>query len=293
MFSQTDTIHFSCTQCGKCCVKSPNMHFYDMIELSEEFIFQTAHHVVISSSKKPLEKVLLDHYQALGHTIVLPEMEASLFYFIDFTTMSYPSYKMCSKLIDNKCSIYNIRPSTCRLAPLDYKFDDTQQWRTLQYFKNNVEKNDWKCSFDKKEPVLFSNEQIYNIGQNSLYFQSVDFIRNITDKYIEFLGVYDKKYQTEHFKRVFNSCMKNQMMISDMILPLQVAIYHNIISEEYAVKFIENQIKLIDKEFQAAKDNKRKEDLQYSRLYKKQKEDYVKALNNDIFNEAHNSFSII
>ena len=39
-FSQTDTIHFSCEQCGKCCSKAPSMSFYDMLELSEEFIFK-------------------------------------------------------------------------------------------------------------------------------------------------------------------------------------------------------------------------------------------------------------
>lgn len=293
MFSQSDTIHFSCHQCGKCCQKSPNMNFYDMIELSDEFIFQTAHHAVISYAKQPLEKDLIEHYQALGHTIVMPEIDASLFYFIDFSTMSYPSYKNCPKLIDNKCSIYGKRPSSCKLAPLDYRFDDTQQWRSIQYFKNNVKEHNWKCSFEKTDPIIFSQEQIYQPSHNALYFQGVDNLRDFTDKYIEFLGLADQKYQDNHFKAVFQSHIKNNLMISDMIIPLQVARYNNIISEEHVLNIINNQINLIDKELMSATKNKRKEDLQFSRLYKKQKEDYIKAIDQGIFKNIIDDFSIV
>jgi Fe-S-cluster containining protein len=239
MFTQSDTIHFSCTQCGGCCQKSPFMHFYDMLELSDEFFFQTAHHAVISYAHKPLEESLLNHYKAIGHTIVMPEdgIEASLFYFIDFIPVSYPSYKTCPKLDNNLCSIYGKRPTSCRIAPLDAKFDDSQQWRTLNYFKKNVEENKWKCNFSNDQPILFKDEQIYHPNSNALYFQSVDAIRDITDKYIEFLSVSDKKYLDTHFKAVFKSITDNSLMISDMIIPLQAARFHNIIRMIYLLVF--------------------------------------------------------
>lgn len=293
MFSQSDTIHFSCNQCGKCCQKSPNMHFYDMLELSNEFIFQTAHHAVISYGKSPLIPELLQHYQALGHTIMMPELEASLFYFLDFIPMSYPSYKTCPKLIDNICSIYAKRPSECRLAPFNAHFDDSQQWRTLQFFKKNTEEKDWKCNFETTEPIVFKDEQIYQPSQNSLYFQSVDSIRDFTDKYVEFLSIAQGNYKDNHFKALFQSIQKNSLMISDMIIPLQVARYFNIISEEFVLSFIQNQINLIDKEMVSAFALKRKEDLQTSRLYKKQKDDYLKALNSNLFKNTQEDFNII
>jgi Fe-S-cluster containining protein len=269
------------------------MHFYDMLELSNEFIFQTAHHATVSYSQSPLDKNLLNHYQALGHTIVMPEINASLFYFIDFIPMSYPSYTSCSKLVDNQCSIYGRRPTSCRLAPFDSKFDDSQQWRTLQYFKTNTEEHDWKCNFNSDAPIVFKNEQIQQPSQNSLYFQSVDNIRDFTDKYIEFLGIANKEHQTEHFKAVFQSISKNSLMISDMIIPLQVARYHNIISGDFALEVIHNQLNLIENEMNQALLLKRKEDLQTSRLYKRQKEDYLRAIKQNIFDTKIDEFGIL
>ena len=292
MFSQSDTIHFACHQCGKCCQKSPHMHFYDMIELSDEFIFQTSHHAVISYAQNPLETELLGHYQALGHTIMMPEIEASLFYFLDFLPIAYPSYGSCPKLIDNKCSIYGKRPTSCKIAPLDARFDDTQQWRTLNYFKKNVENHDWKCSFSESDPVVFHNEEIYQPGLNSFYFSSVDALRDFTDKYIEFLGMHSKNQQDYHFKALFKSVTSNNLMITDMIIPLQVARYHNIISEDVAINFIENQLSLIEKEMLVSTQLKRKENLQVSRLYKKQKDDYRKAIKENIFRGDPEHFDI-
>lgn len=299
MFTQKDTIHFSCTQCGKCCKKAPFMHFYDMLELADEFFFQTAHHAVLSNSKNPLDKDLINHLQALGHTIVMPEehIESSLFYFMDFMPVSYPSYKSCPKLENNLCTIYGKRPTSCKLAPLDAKFEDSQQWRTLNFYKENVIKNDWQCNFNVDQPIVYKDEQIYQPHQNSLYFQSVDIIRNITDKYIEFLSVSDnaheKKHLDIHFKAIFKSVLDNNLMISDMIIPIQSARYHNLITEDSAVTFVEKQLKFIEKEMKPALSFKRKEDLPTSRLYKNQKEGYVKALKQNIFKYSSDNFSLL
>lgn len=292
MFTQDDTIHFSCTQCGKCCQQSPEMHFFDMISLSDEFIFQTAHHAIISYEKQPLEKVLLEHYRAIAHTIVMPELDASMFYFINFMPVALASYQNCSKLDNNLCSIYGKRPSSCRMAPLDARYDDTQQWRTLNYFKDNVVKNDWQCNFTPQSPVIFENNMIAQPNLNSLYFQSVDSIREFTDKYIDFLALGTNNHQNEHFKAVFQSVVKNNLMISDMIIPLQVGIYHGILTHDMAKKFIYDQIALIDKEMAKSVTLKRKEDLKTTRLYKKQKEDYLKAIKAGFFDETaeHNDF---
>lgn len=295
MFNQNDTIHFSCHQCGKCCSKSPFLHFYDMLELSDEFFFQTAHHAVISHANNPLSPDLLKHLQVLGHTIVMPEaeIESRLFYFIDFMPVSYPSYKNCSKLENNLCTIYGKRPSACRIAPLDAKFDDSQQWKTVNFYKQNVIAHDWQCSFSETDPIIYKNQQIYQPNHNNLYYQSVDSIRDITDKYIEFLGSADKEYLNNHFKAVFKSLTTESQMISDMITPLQSVRYYNIVSEDLVVNFVENQIKFIEKEMKPALSFKRKEDLQVSRLYKRQKEDYIKALKNNLFKHSFDDMSFI
>lgn len=297
MFLASDTIHFSCTQCGKCCQKSPNMHFYDALDLSDEFIFQTSHHAILSYDKQPLDDALIEHYKVLGHTIIAPEFEAKLFYFIDFLPVSYPSYNNCSKLVNNQCSIYGKRPSSCKLAPFNTHFDDTQQWRTLEYFRKNTENENWQCRFDEQSPIVFKDKQIVQPAQNSLYFQSVEATRDFTDKYIDFLNFNQertgKHYKDEHLKAIFQSVIKNNLMISDMIVPLQIARYHNIISEELALTFINNQINLMDKEINLATQQKRKEDLKTSQLYKKQKENYIKAIKQKMFQTDSDDISII
>lgn len=291
MFNEKDTIHFSCTQCGKCCSKSPSMHFYDMLELADEFLFQTSHHAILESEKNPLEVTLSEHFQALGHTIVMPEdnINAKLYYFIDFSPLSLPTYNSCSKLEDNLCSIYGKRPSSCKLAPLTSNFDDTQQWRTLNYYKKNTVDSDWKCNFSEDQPIVSKDEKIHQPYQNSLYFQSVDSIRQVTDIYIDYLKMANNEYLTQHFKTVFYSYMKNQQIISDVLIPLQAMKHSGIVSEDLALSFIEKQIKFIEKELAYAVNLKKKNNLTTTRLYTKQKEVYLKAINNKIFDSINSA----
>jgi hypothetical protein len=126
-----------------------------------------------------------------------------------------------------------------------------------------------------------------------MYFQSVDHIREFTDQYIAFISLAGEDYKNNHFKAVFNSVSKNSLMITDMITSLQVARYNNTISEELAISFVKNQIALIDKEIDASLFFKKKENVQTTRLYKKQKEDYVKALKNGLFENKTEDFDII
>lgn len=288
MFDNSSTINFGCTSCGKCCDKPPVMTFYDIFNLSNDFFIQTAHNASISYEKKPLDKSLLQHYQAIGHTIMMPEIEASLFYFINFIPVEYSRYKTCSKLIDNKCSIYNNRPSACKISPLNLALDDSEQWNSINIYKKNTLEKDWKCDFSDKSPILISNGQIYNNHYNSVYFQSVDTIREFTDNYIEFISLTEDTYKDNHFKALFKTVTSGNLMITDMIISLQVARFKNIISEELAYEFLENQLKFIEKESKFSLSMKIKDDLHISRLYKRQKEDYIRALNSKIFSSDEN-----
>jgi Fe-S-cluster containining protein len=293
MFKNDDVIHFSCEKCGKCCEKSPLVNFYDMFNLADEFVFQTAHHGFISYTNKEIDKDLTNFYSAIGHTIVLPEFEAVLFYFIDFMTIDYPSYKQCSKLKDNLCSIYDKRPNTCKIAPLSTSFNDNVQWKSLNFYKKNVEENEWKCNFNKTEPIIYQHQQIYQPGHNSIYFQTVDINRDFTDKYVNFIKSGGEKYFKNHFKAVVNTSMSNSQMITDLVIPLKIALNHKILDTETIMSFIEKQIKTIEKEIKSASFFKRKDDLKTTRLYKRQKDDYIKAIKEKLFEVNDDNFKII
>lgn len=304
MFKKEDTIHFACTQCGKCCSKPPMANFYDLFNLADEFIFQTAHHGFISYNKeneqenlaliqKNKEKAeITNFFRMIGHTLVLPELDAVLFYYINFMALEYPQ-STCSKLKDNLCSIFTKRPSSCKLSPINDAFDDTQQWRTINLYKEKVETQDWKCDFSDKAPVLYKNEEIYDLNQNSLYFQSIGSNRDITDKYINFIKNAGDKYFHNHFKAVLNTTIGNSQMITDLIIPLTVGLKENILNYDTVIDFVEKQIILIEKELSKSSLFKIKDNLKVSRLYKKQRDDYKNALKNKLFKFNENEFDII
>lgn len=292
MFKKEDEIHFSCTQCGKCCDKSPLVNFYDLFNLSDEFIFQTAHHGFLSYNSNRLEEELTQFYRMIGHTLVLPEMDAVLFYYINFMSVEYPQSN-CSKLKDNLCSIYSKRPTSCKLSPINDGFDDTQQWKTINLFKKNVEEKKWGCDFSKQSPLLYKNEEIYSVNHNSLYFQSIGTNRDFTDKYVNFIKDGGEKYFQNHFKAVIQSTMSRSQMITDLIIPLTSALKDHIVDESTVHEFVENQIILIEKQLSSSSLFKIKDNLKVSRLYKKQRDDYKDALKKNIFKLADDDFGVI
>lgn len=294
MFEKNQEIHFSCTQCGKCCEKSPNVSFYEMLELSDRFIFQTAHHTMISYAQKPLDKSLALHYQEIGHTIMMPELDSSLFYFIDFIPIELPSHKQCSQLKNNLCEIYGKRPNICRTNPISPFYDEEDQWKTINFFKEKTASKQWQCSFEQKDPIIYNDGKIQSHILNSLYNQQIINIREITDKYIEFLSLQGDERKTEHFKTLFNAMQKNALVITDVIFMLQAAIYFNIIGQDSANHFIQEQKNLIEKELLVAQELKNKENLQTSRLYKKIIIDYNKVIDTKLFNQPmQDDFGII
>lgn len=293
MFTKDQEIRFSCTQCGKCCEKPPRVNFYEMLELADKFIFQTAHHTMISYAQNPLEKTLSHHYQLIGHTIMMPELDASLFYFIDFMPIPLLSYKACPQLKDNLCQIYGERPSSCRLTPFSAFYDSQDQWKTVNFFKERVTANNWDCSFEEKDTLIFKNNDIYSPSLNALYHQEVTHIREITDKYVEFLSMQQGDRKNQHFKALFDGLQKNALIITDVILMLQCALTFNLISAEMATNFILKQRSLIEKELQYATNLKDKANLPASRLYKRMVEDYTKIINSKFFEQESVNFDII
>jgi Fe-S-cluster containining protein len=294
MFTSNQDIHFSCTQCGKCCDKPPRVNFYEMLDLADKFIFQTAHHTMISHASTPLDKSLSLHYQIIGHTIMMPELEASLFYFIDFMPIQFISHKTCDQLKDNLCQIYGERPITCRLSPFSAFFDEQDQWKTINFFKEQAESKGWQCSFDKPSPLVYKNNDLYNPSQSALYHQEILNIRNITDKYIEYLSMQGEDKKNNHFKALFDAMQKNALVITDVIFILQAAIQYNLIDQSLAENFIKKQKKLLELELNKALELKNKDDLPTSRLYKRMLEDYNKVLNTKLFHqEINDNFSII
>lgn len=288
-FTEDDTIHFSCNQCGKCCAVSPNVDFYEMLGLADEFVFTIHHHSHLSKNKSPLNKEIIKHLELLGHTIIIPTKESAFYYYIDFKSIELNSYKGCSKLVDNKCSIYNQRPSQCKISPIDIRYPENRQWEAIKIFKENTIQKDWKCSFSKDDTVIFENKEIKQMHTNSLYFRNMQNIRAITDGYINFLQINPKNFNA-HLENVYNANIKSQQLYSDMVIPLKSILYNNLVSNEVIQEFVEKQLILIDKKINYAVNNKIKEDKDITNLYKRQKDNYLKAIENNVFSDTDGDY---
>lgn len=243
MFKENDIVHFACTQCGKCCVKTPNMSFEDIMQLSNHFIFQTTHNVEISYATNPLEKLQLEYYQMIGHTIMIPDLDASLFYHINFGVLPLQNSNQCDKLVDNKCSIYMDRPNACRLLPISNNFDEELQWKAVNFFAKK--ELGWDCDFSTAAPILLKDNQIYSQSYNSIYNIEMQNIRNYTDKYMSFIENFGAEKKNKHFLRLFNTVKVQQQLLTDVIFSLQVGIFYSIITIEDANLFMSNQIVLL------------------------------------------------
>lgn len=281
---ETSTINFSCKKCGKCCLESPNVDFYEMLNLADEFVFTIQHNSYLSQKKNPIEKEKIKHLERLGHTIILPEKESAFYYYIDFKAIDFISHGSCSKLINKECSIYYKRPSKCKISPLSIDLPENKQWEVIQLYKNNTmnKKYSWECSFEENESILIKNGEIYQKNDNSLYNRQIQNIRNITDSYIKFLQIQPDNFN-EHLKNVYLSHLKRNQLYSDMVIPLKAILHDNLISEYHINEFINMQIELLDKKILYATTIKNKKDKAITALYRKQKENYLKAIKENIF----------
>lgn len=86
---------------------------------------------------------------------------------------------------------------------------------------------------------------------------------------------------------------KNSTMITDLVHVLKIAALNNILSKTYITKVIENQLKLLYKEIEISKNNKLKENLHVTKVYKEFIQNYEKALKNNIFDTDTENFTLI
>lgn len=278
------SIHFSCTKCGQCCNVPPKVEFNELLKLKDDFIFQTNHTCFLSYNKNPLPKEITDFYTGIGHTIVLTDLEAVMFYFIEFTPMINPSYKKCPKLVDNLCSIYDKRPHSCELYPFSKSYEQEEQWRSIQFFKEKSSTGIYQCDFSEKSPIIYDNYMFNDYGIENRFEKSISDIHNFTNCYITFLEqIGGKEHKNNHFKYLVNAISQKSLFISDTLNPMLTGVMNNLVTKDEAEDFVKSQIFLIEKEIEKSKENKSKENLHTSRLYIKQHSMFQKALSTNMF----------
>jgi len=238
-------INFSCNICGACCNSNPKFNFIEMIDLSDEFVFQTHHNVFISSNNNLLDKDTLEHYRRYNQMIVLPEFDVTMFYHIDFMAINLSNNKSCEKLTNNTCSIYGKRPSYCRLLPISPK-ESPSNLKTIQVFKEKTKISNWGCDFSDNAKPLIKNGNFSNIYVQNEYWREVLGLQETTDIFVNFLNSISESKKNEHFKFLFENASKNNVIISDVFSVLHSIMSVGLLSEQLLENFVKNQIHLME-----------------------------------------------
>ncbi len=280
-----DVIHFNCHQCGGCCSEAPKVNFYEMLEMQNDFIWQACHNIVISTLESPIDKIKAEQLQTLGHTIVVPEQDLSLFYYIDFQPIDLKNNNRCPKLSkDNTCSIYGRRPTRCRISPFNILDGEHSQFKNILIFQENTQKGLWRCSFNETDSSIYSIDGFKQSNHRSLFYQETHQIRDFTDKFIDFLELQDQNAKQNHFESLFDYSVNKKFstIFSDLDFIFHMSIYYNLINELSLNDFISRQINLIDYKL------KNIIDKDTNNQYKTLKEKYSYFLTNDYFSNLYN-----
>ncbi len=172
--------HFSCTMCGKCCNRSPEVELTETINLSGDFVFW----LCFSMSELPLsikdwiqsrgrldadqrdlaafiaKRRLLDAQSSIqftGRSSSGTEAERVRKYVrISALTLDLESGR-CSKLVNKQCGIYDRRPHTCRTVPVHYQLSDLELEPAFDKF-TSLEA--FECDTSQHSPMILKNGRL-------------------------------------------------------------------------------------------------------------------------------------
>ena len=167
---------FACTQCGKCCNRSPEVELSEAAPLADTFVFRLmfrlywlpqklGDHLSRSSQYDARasyyeKKRLLSAFAARKYPVRLSRDGKPLDYYkylmISALALDKGSGK-CAALRGNKCGVYDRRPLSCRSVPLHYSRAESRAAADLKSF---VETDGYRCDTSDAAPVILENGRI-------------------------------------------------------------------------------------------------------------------------------------
>lgn len=159
----------------------------------------------------------------------------------------------CPALIDGRCSIYDVRPLTCRTVPMHYSREPS----TLQSYLDNFTRTpDYRCDTTDAAPIVLDGHrvvdpQIQADRQNALLQASQD--RRWKERIVEMVA---DPFQAESvdlptFADVLNNADNGRVTLLPMIVAWRVAVLDGLISHEAFRAVCENQVRLLRRAIEA------------------------------------------
>jgi Fe-S-cluster containining protein len=176
--------HFSCTQCGACCNRSPEVELSEAAALADVFVFRLMFRFyalprnltdyVSSRASEPntsetfyQKKRLLSANAALKRSSKLQRNGRRIEY-TQYLTMSALSLDTragaCSALAGSRCGIYSRRPHACRTVPFHYSRVDALAESDLDAF---VASDGYRCDTSDGTPIVIRSGRIVEEGMKA------------------------------------------------------------------------------------------------------------------------------
>jgi Fe-S-cluster containining protein len=164
---------FACTQCGKCCNRSPEVELSEAAALASVFVFRLMFRLynlprMFESGRSPSEnaetfyqkKRLLAAHAARKYPLTIVRdgrrVEHTQYLMISALALDTRS-GACAALSDGRCSIYDRRPLGCRSVPFHYSRAEALAERDLDAF---VATPGYECDTGEGAPVVLESNRI-------------------------------------------------------------------------------------------------------------------------------------
>jgi Fe-S-cluster containining protein len=168
---------FACTQCGKCCNRSPGVELSEAAALADVFVFRLlfrlywlpqrlndylalGHRKANASAAFYEKKRLLDAFAARKYPVKLSRNGRAVEYnkYLTISALALDtSPGACNALRGKQCGIYHRRPLTCRSVPIHYSRAEAQAETDLMTF---VETPGYECDTGATAQVVLDDGRI-------------------------------------------------------------------------------------------------------------------------------------
>jgi Fe-S-cluster containining protein len=165
------TRRFACTQCGKCCDRSPEVELSEAAPLADVFVFRLMFR--LNTLPKVPDRSRSESTHAFYERKRLFNAHAARAYptrrVRDGKPAEYINYLMisalatdagrgaCAALSDNRCGIYDRRPLGCRTVPFHYSRSEASAERDLAQF---VGTPGYACNVGATAPIVLDGAVI-------------------------------------------------------------------------------------------------------------------------------------
>jgi Fe-S-cluster containining protein len=161
--------HFACTQCGKCCNRSPEMELSEAAGLADVFVFRLMFRLyrlarVPAAASSREARAFYEKKRLLrAHAgYIYPGNHAgkagdTLNYLMISALALQTRRGACVALSESRCSIYDRRPLTCRAVPFHYSRTEVGAERDFDAF---VRAEGYRCDVSARAPVVLKSGSI-------------------------------------------------------------------------------------------------------------------------------------